>query len=135
MNPNLPDPDFPPEIPKGGGPVSRSMLQERAIELAHLDGRTAQKLSSADWDQARRELSGDPAIDQKQAILEAAPESQRWDPVPGSPGHQAPESPSEDEDAEGRNESAQLVDEGINEAERDQIAQTAKAPKRDPAEH
>jgi hypothetical protein len=116
------------------GPVTRGMLRERAIELAAGGGRTAQQVSKADWDQARRESSGAPEVDPKDAILEAAPESERWDPVPGSPGHQAPESPAEGEDAEGRNESAQLVDEGINEAERDQISQSTKELKADSAE-
>lgn len=116
------------------GPVTRGMLRERAIELAAGGGRTAQEVSKADWDEARRELSGEPEADPKQAILEAAPESERWDPVPGSPGHQATESPAEGEDAEGRNASAQLVDEGINEAERDQISQAAKTAKQDSAE-
>lgn len=126
--------DLPNENSTGLGPVTRGMLRERAIELAASNGRTAQEVSNADWDEARRELGGDPEVDPKQAILEAAPESERWDPVPGSPGHQAPESPAEGEDAEGRNASAQLVDEGINEAERDQIAQAAKAPRHDSAE-
>lgn len=137
MDPNPPDPGHLAETPASGGPASRGMLRERAVELALLDGRTAQEVSKADWDEARRELTGELEADPKQAFLEAAPESERWDPVPGSPGHQAPESPSEDEDAEGRNESAQLVDEGINAAERDQISQAtkaAKAPNDDPAE-
>ena len=73
----------------GIGPVTRGMLRERAIELAAGGGRTAQEVSKADWDQARRESSGEPEVDPKEAILEAAPESDRWDPVPGSPGHRA----------------------------------------------
>jgi len=35
-------------------------------------------------------------------MLESIPEAKRWDPVPGSTGRQLPESPSEDEDDEGR---------------------------------
>jgi len=38
-----------------------------------------------------------------------------------------PEPPHEDEDDEGRSESEQLVDRGVEEAERDQIAQAAQA--------
>lgn len=41
--------------------------------------------------------------------------------MPGSIGRQAAESLGEDVDAEGRSESAQMFEEGINEAERDQM--------------
>lgn len=119
----------------GSGPATRDMLQARAIELAFIKGRAAHEITSDDWAQAKQELSGEPAAEDKQAILEAAPESERWDPVPGSPGHQAPETPTEGEDAEGRNDSARLVDEGINEAERDQVARAARdAGRQDRAE-
>jgi hypothetical protein len=55
------------------------------------------------------------------------PESERWDPVPGSTGHKARESSDEDEDSEGRSEDERLVEEGVNEAEHDQMLQAAKA--------
>jgi hypothetical protein len=47
--------------------------------------------------------------------------------VPGSTGRQAVESLGEDEDAEGRSESAQMFEEGINEAEHDQMLRAAEA--------
>jgi hypothetical protein len=47
--------------------------------------------------------------------------------VPDSTGDQVPESPSEDEDDEGRSETEQLVDEGAEEAERDRMFQAARA--------
>jgi len=66
------------------------------------------------------------------AILDALPETKQWDPVPGSIGYQAPETPNEDEDEEGRSESEQMVDDGIDKAKRDQIAQaTTTAEKSD----
>ena len=65
-------------------------------------------------------------MDRQDALLEALPETKRWDPVPGSAGHQAPESPSEDEDAEGRSETEQLVDEGAEAADRDRMLQAAR---------
>ncbi|MEI8309601.1 MAG: hypothetical protein WCH98_02475 [Verrucomicrobiota bacterium] len=39
-------------------PVAGRMIMERAIELATNDGRSAIDLSSNDWQQARRELTG-----------------------------------------------------------------------------
>jgi hypothetical protein len=62
-------------------------------------------------------------MDRQDEILESLPESKRWDPVPGSDGRMDPEPPSEDEDEEGRNESAQLVEEGVQEAEHDLMVQ------------
>jgi hypothetical protein len=68
-------------------------------------------------------------ISKADARLEALPESKRWDPVPGSEGRRAPESASEDEDAEGRSETEQLVDDGVEQAEREQAKQAAAAAK------
>jgi hypothetical protein len=50
--------------------------------------------------------------------------------LPGSTGHKAPESSDEDEDNEGRSEGEQLVEEGVQEAEHDQMLQAAKAAKK-----
>jgi len=47
--------------------------------------------------------------------------------VPGSAGRQAAESLGEDEDAEGRSESAQIFAEGISEAEHDHTLRAAEA--------
>jgi hypothetical protein len=71
-------------------------------------------------------------IPKKDAFLEALPESKRWDPLPGSEGRQAPESPSEDEDAEGRSETERLVDDGIEAAEREQVNAARRAAKQQP---
>jgi hypothetical protein len=68
-------------------------------------------------------LTGESELDRQEAVLESIPEAKRWDPVPGSTGRQLPESPSEDEDAEGRSETEQLVEEGAEEAGRDQMLQ------------
>jgi hypothetical protein len=57
-----------------------------------------------------------------ETLLESLPESARWNPLPGSPSHQAPEQPSDDdEDDDGRNESARLVEGGAGTAE-DELA-------------
>ena len=41
-------------------PVAGRMVMERAIELASIDGRSAIDLSAKDWQQAKRELTGEP---------------------------------------------------------------------------
>jgi hypothetical protein len=105
----------------GIGTVTRKLVRERALELAVINGRSAQDVSKSDWEQAKRELSGQPDTDLKTAILESAPESERWDPLPGSTGHKVPVTASEDEDEEGRSDNQKLVEEGIEDAEHDQM--------------
>jgi hypothetical protein len=118
------------ENSSGIGTVTRKMVRERAVELAAINGRPAQEASKSDWDQAKRELTGEPDMDPKQAALESVPESERWDPVPGSTGHKLPEAPSADEDEEGRSDNERLVEEGIAGAEHDQMRQASQEPDR-----
>lgn len=115
----------------GLGAVTRQLLRERAVELAIINGRSAQEVSKSDWEQAKRELTLQPDVDCKTALLEAAPESARWNPVPGSTGHKVPVAASEDEDAEGRSNNELLVEQGIAEAEDDQMLQAGKDAAKD----
>ncbi len=69
----------------------------------------------------------EPCVDIKETALDAAPESERWDPVPGSIGHKVSVAPSEDEDEEGRSDNERLVDEGMAGAELDQALQAASS--------
>ena len=110
----------------GIGTVTAEMVEARARELAVIAGRDHSQPSTVDYEQAKRELTGEPEIDDEEESLEPAPESEGWDPVPGSTGHQRQDSFGEDEDSEGRSESAQLVEEGIKEAEHDQMLQAAR---------
>ena len=110
----------------GLGTVTRKMVRERAVELAVINGRSAQEVSKSDWEQAKRELTGEPDPDPKEAVLESAPESERWDPVPGATGHKVPATPSDDEDEEGRSDNERLVEEGIAGAEHDHLIQAAR---------
>ena len=110
----------------GIGTVTRKMVRERAVELAVINGRSAREMSKSDREQAQRELTGEPDTDPKQVALESAPESERWDPVPGSTGHKVPEAPSADEDEDGRSDNERLVEEGIAGAEHDQMRQASK---------
>ena len=111
----------------GIGTVTPEMVRERAVELALINGHSSQEISTSDWEQAKRELTGEPEMDPEQAVLESAPESERWDPVAGSTGHKVEESFSEDEDDDGRSDSARFVEEGIAEAGHDQMLQAAKS--------
>src|SRR6202035_4559431 len=115
----------------GVGTVTHKMVRERAVELAVIDGRTEQEESKSDWEQAKRELTGGSDMDPKEALLETAPESERWDPVPGSTGHIMTVPSVDGEDDEGRGFTERLVEEGMLEAEHDQMLQAAKKQKQE----
>jgi hypothetical protein len=119
-----------PSLPRrkvpGTGATPRARVDARTRELAQLAGRLPQAISQSDYEQAKREVTGETDLDRQGAVRDALPETERWDPIPGSAGHQAPESPSEDEDAEGRSETVQRVDEGAARAGRDQVRESAR---------
>ena len=110
----------------GIGTVTPAMVEVRARELALINGHGSSGPTEADYQQAKRELTGEEEIDPQEENFESLPESEDWDPVPGSAGRQAAESLGEDEDAEGRSEAAQMYEEGINEAEHDQMRRAAE---------
>ena len=107
----------------GMGTVTRKMVRERAVELAAINGRSPQEVLKSDREQAKRELTGEQELDPKTMALESAPESDRWNPVPGSTAHAARVNSSADEDDEGRSDNERLVEEGIQDAEHDQMRQ------------
>jgi len=111
----------------GLGTVTRKMVRARAAELAVIDGLLSSAATKSHFAQAKRELTGVPDTDPKDAILESAPESERWDPVPGSTGSKVRVAPSEDEDEEGRSDNERLVEGGIAEAEIEQSFQATRA--------
>lgn len=115
------------ENSRGVGEVTTGMIDARAGELASIAGRVPLRPTADDFRQARRELTGEHERDPREESLDALPESERWNPVPGSDGQQAREAANEDEDEEGRSETEQLVDEGVKEAEHDQMLQASRA--------
>ena len=115
----------------GIGTVTRQMVAARARELAAIAGRVPPQPSPGDYEQAQRELAAGPDIDLlEEEVLESIPKSEGWDPVPGSIGWHNSEWLSVEEDSDGRNMSAQLVEEGVKEAEHDQMLQAALAAQR-----
>lgn len=71
-----------------------------------------------------------PEVSPSDALLASLSEEKRWDPVPGSEGHQTPDNLGEDaadeEDEEGRGIAAQQVDRGVAAADRDQAKQAQR---------
>ena len=113
------------ENSSGVGTVTRAMVRERAVELTVINGHSAQEVSTTEWEQAKRELTGVPApdVDPKELALDSAAESERWDPMPGSDGKQAPVAGSEDEDDEGQSDNTKLTEDGMADAEHDIMRQ------------
>jgi hypothetical protein len=131
MNKNPSDNNALTENPAGIGPVSREIEHERMPDLTWDAGRAPRHGSPADDDPAKRELTRTSGAARQEAILDSISEVKKWNPVPGSTGLQIPESPNEDEDEEGRSESEQLVDHGVEEAERDQILEATQDAKKE----
>src|SRR5947199_7837482 len=104
----------------GIGTVTSEMVEARARELAAINGHPS-KPSEADYQQAKRELTGEAETDPQEESSESIPESEGWDPMPGSTGQQAADSLGEDEDAEGRSESSQKIEEDDTEADHEQM--------------
>jgi hypothetical protein len=110
----------------------KHQLRRRAREIAVMNGRSWNKASESDFARARQELAAQPDVDPKTKLLESVPESERWDPLPGSTGHKinVPASEGENEDDEGRSDQELLIEDGIAEAEHDQMLQASKAKPR-----
>src|SRR6185436_11239848 len=100
----------------GLGTVTEEMVRERAREIAVINGRDAQHVLDLDLIQARRELQGAERLNPLPTPEEKLPESERWDPVPGSPGYKAEALAPADE----QTFAEQLVEEGVADAEHDQ---------------
>ncbi|MCF8176771.1 MAG: DUF2934 domain-containing protein [Burkholderiaceae bacterium] len=118
----------------GIGTVTRGMIRLRAAELAVINGHPANEPSKSDWDEAERELTGGSELDPKHVLLESVPQSEHWDPVPGSTGHEAPVSFNDGEDEDGRSDSERVFEEGVEEAGHDQMLQAAVTPPVDDSE-
>ncbi len=117
----------------GIGTVSPEMVRQRASELAVINGRAINDAWPSDLDQAQRELTGAGPDDEPTDIISTEPEADAWNPVPGSVGHQVPDGSATDEE-EWQVDSVRLVEEGIAEAEHDQMVRAMEQKTRDNTE-
>jgi hypothetical protein len=60
------------------GSISRKVVQQRASELARTSGRQAHEVRQADYEQAKRELTGERDAERQNEILDAKPSSKGW---------------------------------------------------------
>jgi hypothetical protein len=107
------------EHSEGLGTVTQDMVHARAREIALINGRSPHHLSPMDLSQAKRELMGQNYVESAEEQL---PTSERWDPIPGSPGEQAPIVTPHDE----QTDNEKLVEEGSEEAEHDRMVEATR---------
>src|ERR1700682_2373962 len=67
----------------GIGTVKPAMVEDRARELAAINGRRSSNASEADYEQAKLTLTGEEEMDPQEESRVSIPESDGWDPVPG----------------------------------------------------
>jgi hypothetical protein len=103
----------------GLGTVTPEMVRRRARELALINGRSPNNMLESDWDQARRELMGADGPQLQEQDLDEATETRAWDPAPGSVGHRVEGQEIDDE----QTVAEQLVEEGVAEAEHDEMVE------------
>ena len=95
------------------GTVTPGMVEQRAREIALINGRTAEEFNEADLEEARAELTGDAAIEEQREEEPGQGAGTLRDINPGTVGHKtAPKLPSDDQRV-----AEQLVQEGVDEAE------------------
>jgi len=108
--------------PQGGitkGPVTEDMIENRARELAFIDGRNPNRVTASDRIQAKKEMLGDPSADT--AVDDTGITASSMGSPPVSKGHKIePQLPTDDEIE------IRTVKEGLDEAEHDEMLQAAK---------
>jgi len=111
---------------RGLGTVTEKMVRERAAELALANGRPPGQVLDVDIQEARRELTGAETLVPNPTPAEELTEDQRWEPVPASTGKKAPTKEATDE----QTFAEKLVDEGLEDAEQDNVYKATRQSQR-----
>src|ERR1043166_8263067 len=111
---------------RGVGTVTKGMVRKRARALASNSGRSRREVLQSDVEQARRELTGQEVLNPEPTPAERLPEDARWEVVPESTGEQAATVSPPDE----QTVAERLVEEGVAEAEQDQMTKAARAERK-----
>src|ERR1043165_9640388 len=106
---------------EGVGTVTEKMVRQRAEEIALINERSQKHVVESDLEQARRELLGEEG-EPSETAAERVPESERWRGIGQSAGHRAPKLSAHDE----QTDVEKLVDEGVSEAEHDQMVEATR---------
>jgi len=108
----------------GLGTVTRDMVVKRAREIALINGRGPNHFNQDDFMEAKRELTGATPDTDSEAEEETVAGLVTWDEPPDAAGHPVPREELEDE----QNWPAQLAEEGIVEAEHEQMVEGVRNP-------
>jgi DNA-binding ferritin-like protein (Dps family) len=112
---------------RGLGTVTREMVLKRAREIAEINGRPDRVLDS-DFQEAHRELTQEDFDEPPRAAADLVPEDKRWMEVPENEGKKVGEVPAPDE----QTFAEKLVEEGVEDAEHDQMTRASReAARRD----
>jgi hypothetical protein len=106
----------------GVGAPTPELIETRAREIALIHERQPDDYTEADWDQARREISGAEVItpaDDTDGVIDTMSDR---DSVPGESGHRAARAGFDEDESLGE----QLVTGGLEEAAHDQMVEAAK---------
>jgi hypothetical protein len=103
------------------------MLQARSRALALIAGHAPPHVTQTDYEQAKKELRRA----SREPWPETAADAISDDAFLAANENLRPDSPNEDEDREGHNESARLVEQGMRAAEMDQTGRGARADRTD----
>jgi hypothetical protein len=104
------------------GTVTADAVLERAREIALINGRGPNHFTQEDFLEAKWELLGGTASSNGEAVEETIAGLTQWDESPAATGHPVPKGELEDE----QSLSAQLVEEGVEEAEHEQMVESVR---------
>lgn len=105
---------------QGVGTVTRDMVIQRAREIALINGREGHHYTKDDFGEAKRELTGSSSVEGEEEEFLGTLTS--WDEDPGASGCPSEKNELVDE----QTIAEQLVEEGMNEAEHEQMVEGAK---------
>jgi hypothetical protein len=108
----------------GLGTVTRDTVVERAREIALINGRGPNHYTQEDFLKAKRELTGDLNEGEADIEEETIPGLVTWDEPPDAAGRPVEKEEAEDE----QYWAALLTEEGMEEAEHDQMVEGARTP-------
>lgn len=108
----------------GLGTVTRETVLERAREIALINGRGPNHYSQDDYQEAKRELTGASPGDEGEAGEDMVPGLVTWDESPEAAGHPVDKEEADDE----QSWAEQLVEQGLHEAEHEQMVEGARNP-------
>lgn len=108
------------------GVTTPEMVEQRARDLARLDGRNPNQFTDADWDQARAELSGTQSHESPETPDEIADSLSERGAIPGESGREIlPVVPKDEALLDER-----LARRGVDEAAHDQMVAAANRAKK-----